>query len=155
MSNATTLTQLERTGQYKRDGFQEFVSEMRRECSRRQGADNLALAVASALADTVTGVTDSAASVYGIWIDSPTASTTDCKVQVFNTDDTDVTLGVTAPFMVLHCEGGKGQGYRFHPGNDGQSTFGTGVSIAATTDHDGSTAPNAADRPDVIVLYGT
>ena len=155
MSNTSTIHQARMIGRTLNlgDGFQEFISEIALEMGRRSGGDNLIITITDALADTVTDAQTAAANMFGMWIVSGATSTLDAFVQVFNTAAASVTLGTTAPFEVFHVESTKSRGLRIHPGTEG--SYSTAVSFAATTTHDGSTAPAAADRPTVYVFTST
>jgi hypothetical protein len=74
-------------------------------------------------------------------------------LQVFNTNAP--TVGTTAPVMVLPVPAGTTQWPEWRKfvfaGKLGGLQFATGLSLAVTTTHDGSTGPDAGDDPQVIV----
>lgn len=148
-----TLTNLKASIPYKRAAVINFIDQIERWAgSFEEFGDSLSLSITNALTTTVTQVTDSAARVYGVLIESPAGSTVDSYVQVFNTDDTDVTLGTTAPRLALACPAAETVAYPIHSAGSA-NMFGTGCSVAATTTPGGLTALAAADRPKVTVLY--
>lgn len=154
MANVDTLEQLEAASQYEREGVHRAAMLLKQYAPwfEHQG-DALERHVTASLTTTVTQVTDSAAHFYAIVIISPAAAAADAYVQVFNVDDTDVTLGTTAPDLVFKCPAAETAVFLHVPGNDANNLFDTGMSIAATTTHDGNTALATASLPTVWLLY--
>lgn len=74
-------------------------------------------------------------------------------LQVFNTNAP--TVGTTAPVMVIPVPAGSTQWPEWtkidFAGKRGGMHFATGLSVAVTTTHDGSTGPDAGDDPQVII----
>ncbi|UOF78542.1 hypothetical protein [Caudoviricetes sp.] len=68
------------------------------------------------------------------------------------------TVGTTAPTDVIQIPAGR-EGLQhvdvkaIFAGKDGGKRYGTALSYAVTTTHDGSTAPDAGDEPEVIINY--
>lgn len=153
MSNPTTMYELECAAQYEPEGFARAVEFIKRYAPwfEHQG-DSLERVVASPLSTTVTQISDSASNCYAVFVKSGSSATQDCYVQLFNVDDTDVTLGTTAPDMVLKVSATKSQVFLIVPGHDAKDTFATGLSMAATTTHDGNTALATASQPTVWVV---
>lgn len=155
MPNIQTLTNLRAATAYKRASVIDAMRNIEKWAAGYETlSDSLALATAADLADTVTQVTDSAATPYLVIIESPAAASNGVYVQLFNIDDTDVTLGTSAPRLVFFCPAEETVCFAIHSAGSG-NLFGTGCSMASTTTHDGNTAPAAADRADVTVLYAT
>jgi hypothetical protein len=156
MPNVSALEQLEAAAQYEPEGFARAVAMLKKYAPWfEHQSDSLARVVASPLTTTVTQISDSASNLYAVFIKSGSSATQDCYVQVFNVDDTDVVLGTTAPNMVFEVSATKSQVFLIVPGNDAKGTFATGLSMAATTTHDGNTALATASRPTVWVLSAT
>ena len=154
MPNVSTMFQLESAAQYEGEGVARAAALLKQYAPWfEQQSDNLERAVFSAQTATIAQVTDSAANVYGIFIMSPAAATVDVIVQVFNGDDTDVTVGTTDPVLVLTCPATEDAVWLHVPGSDSKNLFSAGVSLAATTTFDGNTSVAAASRPDIWVLY--
>lgn len=153
MANVDTLEQLEAAAQYEPEGFVRAAQLLKRYAPWfEHKADSLERVVASPLSTTVTQISDSASNLYAVFVKSPSAATQDCYVQIFNVDDTDVTLNVTLPDMVFKVSATKSQVFLIVPGHDAKDTFATGLSMAATTTHDGNTALGAASQPTVWVI---
>lgn len=119
----------------------------------------MAVSNTQALADTVINIRSGRTRVKKIEILTKPASAVITYVQVFN--QTSVTLGTTAPSDVFQVtpeashtilgnalRGQRKQSYIFSG-----KYYGTGLQVAATTTHDGLTAPAAADQPQVRVVY--
>jgi hypothetical protein len=154
MANVDTLEQMAAAAQYEREGVSRAVALLKRYAPWfEHQADNLERHVTASLTTTVTEVTDSAANFYAIVIISPAAAGADAFVQMFNVDDTGVTLGTTAPDLVFKCPAGETAVFLHVPGHDSDNLFDAGMSIAATTTHDGNTALAAASLPTVWILY--
>lgn len=119
----------------------------------------MAVSNTQALADTVINIRGGKTRVKKIEILTKPASTLTTFVQVFN--QTSVTLGTTAPSDVLQVTpeaahailGNSARGQRKQTYIFSGKFYGTGLQVAATTTHDGLTAPAAADQPQVRVVY--
>lgn len=77
-------------------------------------------------------------------------------LQIFNAASP--TVGTTAPEIVLPVPAGSAnmdsQGYDYPmQGPRGGVELGTALAYAVTTTHDGNTAPDAGDEPEVIIDY--
>lgn len=76
-------------------------------------------------------------------------------LQLFNS--VDITLGTTAPTMVIPIPAGVvGQPNRLVLELEtafGGLHFATGLVLAVTTTHDGSTGPTSGDEPELIIDY--
>lgn len=154
MSNVQTMYALEAAAAYQGEGAAQAVAFLKKYAPwfEMQG-DGLTRHVSSALTATATQITDSAANLYAVFIFSPSGAAADVYIQLFNADDTDVTLGTTAPDLVYKCPAAETAVYLCVPGDDNNDLFSAGLSMAATTTHDGNTSVAAASRPTVWVLY--
>jgi hypothetical protein len=67
------------------------------------------------------------------------------------------TVGTTAPVEVIQIpagETGQIQSKKLqYAGSKGGYNYGTALSIAVTTTHDGSTGPASTDKPEVIIGF--
>lgn len=154
MANVDTLEQFEAAAQYEREGVARAVQLLKKYAPwfEHQG-DALERSVTASLSTTVTAVKASAGNVYALVIISPAAAAADAYVQVFNVAAASVTLGTTAPDLVLKCPAAETAVFLHVPGDDDNNLFDTAISIAATTTHDGLTALATASLPTVWVLY--
>jgi hypothetical protein len=110
------------------------------------------------LTGTVVGVRTGATLLRKIKVKATVFDSPVLYIQIWNTASGSVTIGTTAPIMVLQVPAGdavtplKEQTFIF-VGPKGGMLLSTALSIACTTTHDGSTAPDAGDRPHVTVDY--
>jgi hypothetical protein len=109
------------------------------------GAGGKTLYSNTALTNTKQQVKGSAASLYGWHIYNPNAAVT--YVQIFNALSASVTVGTTAPDMVIGVPANSAVSLNDSLGLN----FATGLTIAATTTFNGSTAP--ATQALVMSLY--
>jgi len=154
MSNASTLEQMDAAAQYEPEGVARATRFLKQYAPWfEQQNDGLTRSVTSPLSTTVTAVKASAGNLYAVYIKSGASATQDAYVQLFNVASGSVTLGTTAPDMVLKVPATEAAVYLAVPGDDDNNLFDTAISIAATTTHDGNTALNSASQPTVWVLY--
>lgn len=149
MSNATSIHQLERESQYLPDGAQEWISEIKREAGRRNLGDDLTISKFEAVLDTVLEVSDAGTRIWGYAFFSGASSTIATFVQTFDVADSGVTSGTTEPDGVYKLSPTKTLYVRYHPYLD----FTTALSLQACTTSVGTTAPAAADRPNIWVVH--
>ena len=110
------------------------------------------------LTGTVVGVHTGALLLRKIKIKATVLDSPVLYIQIFNTASGSVTLGTTAPIMVLQVPAGNAvtplaEHTFIFVGPKGGYQLGTALTIACTTTHDGNTAPDAGDRPHVTVDY--
>lgn len=154
MSNVQTMYALECDAQYQPEGVARAVAMLKKYAPWFEMAgDGLTRSVTSALSTTVTAVKASAGNLYALVLISGSTAAADAYLQVFNVASGSVTLGTTAPDLVLKVPAAETTVYLCVPGDDDNNLFDTAISIAATTTHDGNTALAAASRPTVIALY--
>lgn len=154
MGMAAILDQLDAESQYLPDGVGKAYEFVRKHVAfyEPSTADNLTVTRIGDLTNVAQAVDAGAGHVYALIILSPTAAVADCSVQVFNVAFGSVTVGTTAPTDVFRCPAGKARAVLFSPGHDHDDLYDTGISVAATTTHDGGTALAAASLPDIIVI---
>jgi hypothetical protein len=110
------------------------------------------------LTGTVVGVRTGATLLRKIKIKATVLDSPVLYIQMWNTASGSVTIGTTAPTHVIQVPAGNAitplaEHTIIYAGPKGGMVFGTALSIACTTTHDGSTAPDAGDRPHVTVDY--
>ncbi len=100
----------------------------------------------TALADSAVTVQSGAGRVYGVLIASQSGANDDVIVSLL---DNTVVIAATS------CVQKKGgQAFFFSENEKPGIAFTTALKVKACKKSDGSTAPDAADKPDVTVLYG-
>jgi hypothetical protein len=155
MGNASTLYQLEAMAAYKGDGFQDMVRALRSGAGRHFAlSDNLTIGrvATSAITDIKT---NAGSQVVMIWADTASGATTTGYTHLFNTSSASVTLGTTPPetSIKLTNAAGAGAGILMFPGTS-TTQFGAALSIATTTlAGTSTTAANATNAPNVIIVY--
>lgn len=154
MPNVSTMYALECDAQYQPEGVARAAAMLKRYAPWFEMAgDGLTRSVTSALTTTATAVKASAGNLYAIALISGSSAAADAYVQVYNVASGSVSVGTTAPDLVLKVPATETAVYLCVPGDDDNNLFDTAISIAATTTHDGSGALAAASRPTVIALY--
>ncbi len=109
-------------------------------------ASGVTVATKLAQSGTVAEITDSACTVYSITATNSHSAA--AFLQVFNTDDGDVTAGTTDPALIIEMPAGQTVHLPFPFG----LPFGTGLSIAATTGRKNNTTATA-NTVDVTIGY--
>ena len=155
MSNANTLYALEARMAYEPDGFQDAVRFLRGSVGRQHlQADDLVSTVVttSAKADIKTNAGVQLAMIY---VKTASGATTTGYLQLFNTSSASVTLGTTAPEMVIKLSNAANVGQPIVFNNSTEATaFGTALSCAVTvTSGVNTTAANATNAPTITFLY--
>jgi len=112
----------------------------------------------AALNDTVVAVRTGATLLRSVTMRQPTNDAPQLYVQFWNTAGASVVIGTTAPVMVLPVPAGSTKvesaslKVNFE-GKHGGRLFSTALSYACSTTHDGLTAPDVGDEPEVTVDY--
>ncbi len=154
MPNVATMYQMEADAQYVGEGMAKVVHFLKQYAPFFEFVgDGLTRATTSPLSTTVTAIKASAGNLYAVRITSGASALVDAYVQIFNVAAGSVTLGTTAPVMVLPCPFTRTVIYPIVPGDDDNDLFSTAMSMAATTTLSGSTALATASQPTVEVLY--
>lgn len=111
-----------------------------------------------AQAEVVTAVRTGATLLKGVRVEQRTNDAPALYLQIFNVAAASVTIGTTAPVLVIPVPAGNTIDEMMRlavqfQGNKGGHYLSTALSYAVTTTHDGSTAPDAGDEPVVVVDY--
>ena len=155
MSNVNTLSQLEAQAAYEPEGFQDATRYLRSSIGRMRLAqdDLVKLSVSTSAKAEVR--TNGAVTLAMIYVKTASGATTTGYLQLFNTSTASVTLGTTAPEMVIKLSNAAnvGQAIVFYPGTEG-TAFGTALSCAVTvTSGVNTTAANATNTPTILFVY--
>ena len=153
MPNVQTIYQLECEAAYQREGVAKAMEFLKRYAPffEHQG-DGLTRTAIGDLTNVAQAIEAAAANLYAVVVVSPTAATVDAFVQIFNVAAASVTVGTTAPDLVLKVPFGKTVTYLVLPGDDDNDQFSAAISTAATTTPAGGTALAAASLPDVTFV---
>lgn len=155
MPTVTTLYQLECEAAYHREGVARAMEILKRYAPFfEHQSDGVTRTAIGDLTNAAQAIKGAAGNLYAVVIVSPSspAATADAYVQIFNVAAASVTVGTTAPVMVLPCPFTKSAVYLMLPGDDDGDLFSTAISTAATTTPTGGAALGAVSLPDVIFV---
>lgn len=116
-----------------------------------QASDGMSLSLNAAL-NTATAVKASAGKVYEVIVESPSAATAGCTVQLFDLAAASVTLGTTVPKDLVFCPAGETVVINVCSGGSA-NRYAAAIAVAATAATSLSAAADSANRPTVTVLY--
>lgn len=154
MPNVQQLYARDCDAQYHRDGVQDAMTALKKfHAGRGEAADSMVWRINAAVTATpVVAIGTTTCNLYAMIIRSPAGATNTVFVKVSNS------TGGTNTTAVMDCIGCTAANTRtvvYFPGQDGKALFTNGIDLWCTTTAAGTTAPAAADRPDVYVLIDT